>query len=324
MTEQSREPRLPEGFGYQSRPLSEADTSGLFALLETAVEESSLHSPTREEIARILERLGDRLRTDSMGVLSETGEPIAAALVFLPPASGDDELARLLGVVHPDHYERGLGTSLLDWMERRVRKARTVDATLKSMRMSCNPSSQARVRLFEQHGFRPVRYSFRMQTPLVSTITEPTMPSELALIPWQATWSESARSAFNCAFKGHWGLPTISEEIWISRFVGVPQFRPALSWLAVHESEVIGLCVNWLPPDASQGWIEAIGVVPRWRGRGVADAMMTRSLNTFLENGLTKAALDVDTQNLTGALQLCEKVGFTAVKREAIFIKALG
>lgn len=309
---------------FRVRPLEITDTAGLCALLEQSAKVSGSDTPPYEGVAQILDRFGDRLVTDSLVFLSEAEEPIAVALVFFPPASGDDEVASLLGVVRPDHYEQGLGTAVLSWMEHRVRIACEANDSLLSMRMSCDPQNLTRVRLFEQHGFKPVRFSFKMQTPLVSSIAETTIPSELALITWKATWSESARSAFNRAFQGHWGLPTISEEMWMSRFVGVPQFRPALSWLVMHESEVIGFCVNWLPPDASQGWIEAIGVVPEWRGRGVADAMMTRSLNTFLEHGLTRAALDVDTQNPTGALQLYEKSGFTAVKREAIFVKALG
>ncbi|MBU1050034.1 GNAT family N-acetyltransferase [Candidatus Bipolaricaulota bacterium] len=110
----------------------------------------------------------------------------------------------------------------------------------------------------------------------------------------------------------------------MSRFVGVPQFRADMSWLVAHDSEVIGVCINWVPPNATQGWIEAIGVVPDWRGCGVADAMMAGTLSTFFERGLLQAALDVDTENLTGALHLYEKYGFAVVRREAIFVKALG
>ena len=316
MTEQRLEPRLPEGLGYRARPLTPADAQGLVTLLEQTTQEPDSDSPTREEIARILERLGDRLRTDSLGVFSQAGDSIAGALVLLPPASGDDEVATLLGVVHPDHHEKGLGTALLEWMEDRVRTAREADGTLKSMRMSCDPKNLARVRLFEQHEFRPVRYRFTMQMQLTTPIKEPGMLSDLAIIPWTEQQSESARAAFNRAFEGHWGLPTIREDMWLQRFVGVPQFRPDLSWLVLSDYEVIGLCINWGPSmDAEnalskRGWIEAIGVVPEWRGRGAADLMMRRSLNSFLGEGLSYASLDVDTQNPTGALQLYEKHGF--------------
>ena len=117
----------------------------------------------------------------------------------------------------------------------------------------------------------------------------------------------------------------MNEEMWMHRFVGVPQFRPDLSWLVACEQDVIGVCINWANPDTriKHGWIEAIGVVPERRGCGVADAMMTRSLNTFLEHGFSQVALDVDTQNLTGALQLYEKHGFAPAKREGVFEKVL-
>ncbi|MBE0634760.1 GNAT family N-acetyltransferase [Candidatus Bipolaricaulota bacterium] len=200
---------------------------------------------------------------------------------------------------------------------------------MKSMRMSCDPKNHARVRLFEQHELRPVRYRFTMQTQLTTPIKEPGMLSDLAIIHWTEQQSESARDAFNRAFESHWGLPAIHEDMWPQRFVGVPQFRPDLSWLVLSEHEVIGLCINWGPSmDAEnalskRGWIEAIGVVPEWRGRGVADVMMTRSLNSFLGEGLSYASLDVDTQNSTGALQLYEKHGFAPSKREAVFEKLL-
>jgi len=310
--------------GFKARPLKDLDAAFLHGLLRQSAEETGASAPPIEGITQILNRLGERLRTDSLVILSETDEPLAAALVFLPPASGDNDVASLLGVVRPDHYQQGIGTSLLDWMERRVCRAHETDDSLRFMRMSCDPNNQARVRLFKQHGFTPVRYSFKMEKTLSSSIDEPAIPSELSLLPWSDEWHETARKAFNQAFEGHWGLPTIDAEMWMSRFVGVPQFRTDLSWLVIHGSEVVGLCVNWVPPGNAYGWIEAIGVVPAWRSRGIADAMMARALNAFLDNGLTKVALDVDSGNLTGALQLYEKVGFAAVKREAIFTKPIG
>ena len=73
-----------------------------------------------------------------------------------------------------------------------------------------------------------------------------------------------------------------------------------------------------------EGWIEAIGVIPEWRGRGLGSALMVQSLNDFAALGFMRAALDVDTENPTGALQLYEKLGFEAVKRTIVFLKDEG
>ena len=78
--------------------------------------------------------------------------------------------------------------------------------------------------------------------------------------------------------------------------MGVPQFRGDLTYLAMDEETIVGFCLNWV--DASQhvetgvreGWIEAVGVIPSWRGRGTASALMTKTMNAFVTEGLTQAA----------------------------------
>jgi ribosomal protein S18 acetylase RimI-like enzyme len=51
--------------------------------------------------------------------------------------------------------------------------------------------------------------------------------------------------------------------------------------------------------------------------------MLTQALALFRAEGLERAALDVDTQNPTGALRLYEKHGFEVVKETIHFTKSL-
>jgi ribosomal protein S18 acetylase RimI-like enzyme len=46
-------------------------------------------------------------------------------------------------------------------------------------------------------------------------------------------------------------------------------------------------------------------------------------MRAFQERGITEAALDVDSENLTGALELYESLGFRVVKRFATYRKPL-
>ncbi len=51
-----------------------------------------------------------------------------------------------------------------------------------------------------------------------------------------------------------------------------------------------------------------------WRKQGVAKATIIRSFVLLREMGMSEAALGVDTQNPTGALQLYENMGFRVYK----------
>jgi ribosomal protein S18 acetylase RimI-like enzyme len=75
--------------------------------------------------------------------------------------------------------------------------------------------------------------------------------------------------------------------------------------------------------NALEGWIEAIGVIPAWRGRGIASALLVKSLHSFQAEGLERAGLDVDAENPTGALGLYQKHGFRVAKESIHFVKQL-
>ena len=71
-----------------------------------------------------------------------------------------------------------------------------------------------------------------------------------------------------------------------------------------------------------RGYTEGISVRRPWRRRGLARALLTRSLQMFKDMGMTEAALGVDTQNLNGALRLYKSVGFRESQRWTIYRKA--
>jgi ribosomal protein S18 acetylase RimI-like enzyme len=52
-----------------------------------------------------------------------------------------------------------------------------------------------------------------------------------------------------------------------------------------------------------------------WRRQGVARALLTRSIQMFIEMGMQETALGVDTENPNGALNLYQDVGYTEEKR---------
>ncbi len=60
-----------------------------------------------------------------------------------------------------------------------------------------------------------------------------------------------------------------------------------------------------------EGYIGAIGVRRRGRGKGAASAMLRRALHDLAAAGFPRARLDVDGENTTGALGLYERAGMS-------------
>jgi mycothiol synthase len=58
-----------------------------------------------------------------------------------------------------------------------------------------------------------------------------------------------------------------------------------------------------------RGWVDVLGVLAPWRGRGIAGALLRRSFATFAGRGLRQVLLSVDAENPTGATRLYERVG---------------
>ena len=66
-----------------------------------------------------------------------------------------------------------------------------------------------------------------------------------------------------------------------------------------------------------RGWLQSVFTRRPWRRRGLATALIARSLVVLRERGQTSAALGVDADNPSGALGLYEGLGF-AVDQRAI------
>jgi mycothiol synthase len=70
-----------------------------------------------------------------------------------------------------------------------------------------------------------------------------------------------------------------------------------------------------------RGYTENISVRKPWRGRGVAKALLVKSMKMFRDMGFDHTALGVDTENAAGAYQLYESVGYKVVRITTVYRK---
>ena len=222
--------------------------------------------------------------------------------------------------VRPSAKGRGVGIALLSWLQQRAREIAS-DVSLHPdtvLTVTSWAQDADAAPLLERMGLEPLRYflQMRIDLPRGAGLMQPTWPDGLEL----RTFSPGADDAelfgsFREAFADHWGNAEVDEAEWWSENRDAPNagFEPSLWFVAVDGDTVAGFSLGREREDEGEtiGWVSLIGVRPRWRGRGLGEALLVHSLNVFGGRGRRRAALNVDAENMTGALRLYTKAGMT-------------
>ena len=314
-------PTLP---GAAWRPLAIDDVAAYVRLQEDARVADAGAEVMTEEIAR--HELADPscpIATNTLALALADGS-LAASIVVHERLNGlDSRRVFLWGVTHPEHRGRGIGTAIQAWGIARAEEIlagqpagllRVVE-TFKEVRLA------GAVALHEAAGFRPARWYFDMRRDLREPL--PAMPDlgSLRLMAYEAPLAQPLLAIHNEAFRDHWGSEPLTPEIWNREFVGDPFFRGDLSFVVLEGEEIAGYSVNyvvesdWEATGVREGWVGQLGVRRPWRKRGVATALLVRSMEAFRAAGLEAATLGVDAENPTGALGVYERVGFRPIRR---------
>jgi GNAT superfamily N-acetyltransferase len=185
-----------------------------------------------------------------------------------------------------------------------------------------------KVTLLEQEGYRPARYFFDMVRPTLDEIVAPPMPEGLELRPVRDEDLQQVWDADVEAFRDHWGGFDGSNaryQTWLAD----PKFDPGLFVVAWDGDEVAGGVLNEINEAENaafgrlQGWLASVFVRRPWRRRGLARALVMRSLEVLRDRGMTSAGLGVDADNANEALRLYTESGFEVEFRSAAYRKPM-
>lgn len=320
-------PAGPSGVSWRRVTLDDVDAlTELNAALAAA--DHPEWTETRDETEEELTHSWMHLDTDS--VLAEVdGLVVAYGLQVLPPEPESIVRSIAFGGVRPSHRGRGIGRELLAWHRERARQQfATSDLALPAWHMlyveERNPSG---LRLAERAGLPLVRWFSKMHRDLAADIPDLPLPAGLTLATPTLADVERLRVARNDAFRDHWGSQPSSVEGWTS-MVDQDTFRLDLSVVALDGDRLVGFVLTQVYEDdfASQGYrggyLPLIGVVRDARGRGIAPALIAETLRRHRVAGFEKVALDVDSENPSGALGLYTRLGFVADTRSVAFVEA--
>jgi ribosomal protein S18 acetylase RimI-like enzyme len=99
--------------------------------------------------------------------------------------------------------------------------------------------------------------------------------------------------------------------------------HPEGVFVAEVAGEVAGYVTTRINPHTRTGWIPHLAVDRRFRGRGIARALLAHAQRDLRKRGMIAAKIETLEQNTAGA-SLFPKLGFQEVARQIHYIKPLG
>jgi mycothiol synthase len=127
-----------------------------------------------------------------------------------------------------------------------------------------------------------------------------------------------------------WGVPEPTENAY-QEWLNDDLFQPQLWQIAWDKGtgKPAGHVLTYIHHEENKqfnrkrGYTEGVGVAREWRRRGLARALISRSLRAQKAAGMSESALVADSDSTSGVTGLYEGCGFQIVKRDTVYRKDL-
>ncbi|MEX2548330.1 MAG: GNAT family N-acetyltransferase [Chloroflexota bacterium] len=321
---------LPEGF--RLRPYAgESDIPAIVNIVNRALEHDGV--PFRTSVPDLTARhrhpseMFDAAR--DVTIAEVDGEPVAYSdRSWVDTTLESFREYRVDGAVLPEWLRRGIGTALLAENERLSRELATTHSTDRPRIFGSWTSDrqEGAHALLRRAGFQQVRWFFEMTRPLNEPIPDIPLPDGIEVRPVTPEMVRQIWHADVEAFQDHWGGFDSSDQSF-KRWLEEPSFDPSLWVIAYDGDEVAGGVVNGIDAEENaalgvkRAWLQSVFTRRQWRRRGLAKALIARSLVAIRERGLDTGILGVDADNPSGALGLYEGIGFGVAERSTAWRK---
>lgn len=305
--------------------LGEPDFPAMMVIIEAAAQADNQETgETLADLKHDYEHLTDCDPYQDMIFAEIAGKPIAYSRVeWWQEEEPNDRIYGHFVNILPEWREKGIEIAMIKWCEDRLRTiagGHPVDGKryFQTYSNEFKPRFNA---IVESLGYTPERYFIEMSRSLddipVAELPDGIMARPVSQGEERKIWDASCE-----AFRDHWGYAEPKEEHFIS-YQGSKYFQTDLWQVAWDGDEVVASIMNYIDHDYNKkynrkrGWTENISTRKEWRQRGIAKALIIRSMHMHKEKGMTEVGLGVDTNNPNGALKLYQNCGY---KQDKTFI----
>ncbi len=277
---------------------------------------------TLEEVENSFQHLTNCDPEKDMVIVEKEGEPVAYSMMWWFDCEEGRMYPLLINVV-PEARDQGITERLVEWAKDHVSEMGH-DNDKKTIQIVLEPGEGYISEASEKMGFTYYRYGLTMLRPNLEDIPEYPLPDGVEVRPVKPEEHESIRLAWNEACKDLRAQQPLSKEN-LEGWRKEPDFDDSLWTIAWYGDEVVGTCFGMISTKDNQvyerkrGMTELISSRKDWRGKGLAKALISMTLQKLKDRGMEEAALGVDPDNPSGARHLYEKLGFQEVSRVSFY-----
>jgi mycothiol synthase len=323
---------LPAIAGLRFRHFAgSSDYAAMNDTANAAREANDVHFITPlDGFANFYEHLANCDKDRDLFIVDVDGSMIGYGRTWWFDESDGSRVHEVICFLHPNWRRRGIGRAMLDALEERAADvAREHPSAGPSLLQAGDEGEEGAEALINGAGYTPIRHGYAMVRPNLDPVPDASLPDGLEIRPVRVEDLRAIWDADQDAFRDAWGYREATERDY-QLFLTEPLNQDRELWrIAWDGDQVAGQVRGFINVDENQrfgqkrGWVENISVRRPWRKRGLARALINETIAALRERGMTEGALDVDTQNVTGALQLYESVGFRPVRKSTTYRKPI-
>ena len=233
--------------------------------------------------------------------------------------------------LHPDWREREVWPAMVQQNERRLREiAASHPLTHRRFYQAWATRTQVKWKsVLESEGYQAVRH-FNNMLHRLNDFPNRALPAGLEVRPVQP---EHYRSIWEAQREVQMELFEVVAENWTEERYGAwlanPSHTPQLWQVAWDGEQVAGMVLNRIDEAENKqlgrkrGYTEHVFVRRAWRKRGLASALLARSLQLLKAQGMEEAELGVDTENESGAYELYKRLGYQTFSTDVWYRKPM-
>ena len=294
----------------QARP---HDVATITALLDAASQHWLGRSTSAEQVRDRLDTPHTDLGRDTVVAVDASGTPVGFGHVWL----AQPEEIRCFARTDPGHRGQGVGTALQHRLIARAVEIASQSGTAERPVLTTTswPRDAAAETLLARVGYAPTRYFSKMVKKFTEARVDALpIPDHITIRAFARDDEAPLYRAYVESFAEHWGQQHPDAETWWRerRDADAAGYDPDLWLVALDGDDLVGFVIAKVQHESdgeAHGYIGDLGVRPAWRGRALGESLLAHSFGLLRDRGLPYVALDVDTENTTGAVRLYTKLG---------------